>query len=153
MKRLLSIILIFIMLCSLLVSCGSEVRAYKILKEFITVYGAEGTIYSPEIAEGNEGYIPLGLIEKMYLFSGDFPENYAIFINPYTSDFSECAVFVCDDADTLSAIVEACFERIRLLTGEGDRAFVKMNGNVVFYSTMRDRKRAEIIWREIIRKY
>ena len=123
------------------------------LSEFVSAYGAKGTIYSPEIAEGKEGYIPDGLIEKMYLFSDDFPENYAILINPYTMDFSECGVFICRDADSLSDMEEICLERIRLLSNGEDNAFLKINGNMLFYSTMRDRERAEKIWREIIKKY
>lgn len=151
MKRLLSLLFVFILVCSSICSCQRQADAYGLISEFVTVYGAEGIIYSPAVPEGEDGYIPDGLVEKIYVFSGRFPENFAIFLNSHPLAPAECGVFVCDGADSLAMTEEMCLERIRLLSGGEDHAFVKLNGMTVFYSTMHDRERAERIWREIIR--
>ena len=152
MRRVISLLIILSLLLSLLCSCRSELSAHQMLSEFIDVYGAEGIIYSPEISEGAPGYIPDGLMEKVYMISGNFPENFAVFLNSHPYGFSECGLFVCEDADTLLRMEETCLERIRLLSGAKDSAFVKVGKNTVFYSTMSNRERAEKIWREIMRK-
>ncbi len=149
MKKIVALILLITLLS--LCSCRRERNAKEMLSEFILIYGAEGVIYSPEIPEGNDGYIRDGLIEKIYIFYGAFPENYAIFLNAHTDFSSECGLFICTDAEMIDRVEEMCLERIRLLAMGDDRAFVKQSGNVVFYSTMSDRKRAEKVFNEIIR--
>ncbi len=150
MKRLISILLLPTMLLSLF-SCGEQKNAYSLLSEFVSSYGAEGIIYSPEISEGHDGYIPDGLVEKIYIYSGRFPDEFAIFLNSHPDFGAECAVFICRDAEERATVLEACFERLRLLGRGSDTAFVKRQGSIIFYSTMKDRKRAEELWREIIR--
>lgn len=150
MKRLISLLIVFALVFGLY-SCKGERDAHRLLKEFITVYGAEGVIYSPNIAEGESGYIEKGFLEKIYVFSGNFPDNYALFLNTHPISPAECGVFVTDNADEIAMVEEMCLERIRLLSGGGEHAFVKISGDTVFYSTMQDRERAEKIWREIIR--
>ena len=151
MKRIILLLILFVMLMTSLFSCGREISAYDALTEFVRVYGAEGVVYSPEIPEGREGYIPDGLVERIYIYSGRFPENYAIFLNSRTEGFFECGVFVCDDADSLLSIEEACRERIRLLSTGGVQGFIKISRMTVFYAVLDDRDRAEKIWCEIIR--
>ena len=153
MRRLLSLLTVLSIIATLLCSCNAEPSAYDMLSEFIAAYGAEGSIYSPGIPEGESGYIPDGLMEKVFMLSGKLPENYAVFLNSRPSSFSECGLFVCEDADMLLRMEESCLERIGLLADANDSAFVKVSGNLVFYSTMSDRERAEKIWRELIRKY
>lgn len=150
MRRIVAILLI-IALCISLFSCTSEVDSLLRLRDFIRAYGASGIIYSPRISEGEEGYIPPGLIERIYVFSGDFPDEYAIFLNSRPEYGYECGLFICSDADTLDMMEEACLERIGLIDGGGERSFVKRTSNSVFYSTMKDKERAEALWREMIR--
>ena len=150
MKRLLSLIIILAFV-SLAVSCHSDRDAYDMVNEFVTVYGAEGVIYSPRISEGENGYVPKGLMEMIYVFSGDFPGNYAVFLNSHHTTPAECGAFVCENADSLAATEEMCLERIKLLSRGESHAFVKVSGMIVFYSTMKNRERAERIWHEIIR--
>jgi len=150
MKKLILLFLSLSLIVTLF-SCKREESAYDMLSEFISVYGAEGVIYAPRISEGNEGYISAGLIEKIFIYSGRLPDNYAVFLNSRTADFAECGIFVCDDTDSLLNIEEMCRERVKLLTGGGKYGFVKLSGMTVFYSCLQDRERAEKIWREIIR--
>ncbi|MBO7196799.1 MAG: hypothetical protein J6V80_05715 [Clostridia bacterium] len=151
MRKIVILLLCVSLLCPLLSSCRADPDAYSMLSSFINTYGAEGTIYSPNIHEGNPGYVYDGLMEKIYLFSGDFPTNYAVFLNGRTDTTSECAIFVCSDAEMMAMVEEMCLERIRLLSFGGDHAFVKRSSNICFYSTLQDRARAEKIFSQIIR--
>lgn len=151
MKKIISLLLCIITFSISLCSCEDNRDACEMLTEFINTYGAEGTIYSPSIMEGEDGYIYDGMMERIYLFSGEFPENYAVFLNGRSDFASECAIFICPDADMLQKVEEMSLERIRLIASGKDHAFVKRSGSVCFYSTMKDRARAEKIFSEIIR--
>lgn len=151
MRKIVFLIITLSLLLSVLTSCTQQRDAYGMLNEFITAYGAEGVIYSPCISEGEVGYVQDGLEEKIFVFSGRFPENYAIFLNSRTDKPSECGIFVCEDAAMLAMMEEACLERIKLLGQGGDHTFVKRRGDVVYYSVMQDKERAEALLREIIR--
>ena len=149
MKRFISFVLLVAVTLSLF-SCEKKVEAKDLLSDFLTLYGADGVIYSPEMLEGEEGYIPDGFVERLYIFNRPFPENYALYFNSRPDCYYECGVFVCQSSDELKQIEEACLERIRLLSAK-ERAFVSVNNNVVFYSTMKNKERAGKVWREIIR--
>ena len=151
MKRVVSLILLSVILSFTLSSCKAERDAYEVVRDFVSAYGAEGVIYSPRFVEGEEGYIRDDLIRKIYVFSGVLPENYAVFLNSRLDFSSECGAFVSSNAEVLGMIEEMCLERIRLLSEGGSHAFVKRSRNLVFYSTMKDRERAEKIFSEIIR--
>ena len=150
MKKILSAILL-VCIPLTLCSCRDQPDAYQLLSEFVSAYGAEGTIYSPSVPEGEDGYVREGLPKMIYLFSGEFPENYAIFLNGHTDPSSECAIFVCQDANMLNMVEEMSLERIRLVAAGADYAFVRRSGNICFYSTLKQRDRAEKIFSEIIR--
>lgn len=150
MKKITTFILLIAMILSLF-SCTRERDAKQIIENFVNSYGAEGIIYSSQAIEGEIGYISDKFIEKIYRFSGEFPENYAIFLNNRTDFSSECAAFVCRDAEMIDMVQEMCLERIRLISGGEKHGFVKRSQNLVFYSTMKDRERAEKIFSEIIR--
>ena len=152
MMRLVSLFVLLSLLGTLLSSCYEEPSAYEKLTEFVRAYGAEGVIYSPFIPEGSDGHLPPLLVEKIYRFSGNLPDNFAVLLNPRTDMFFECGVFVCDGADGLSSVTETCRERVKLLCGGDARGFSRISEMTVFYSTLSDRARAERIWREIISK-
>lgn len=152
MRRIFAFLILIAISLGTFTSCRKEVNPRESLEKFISAYGAEGVIYSPEIPEGNLGFIPDGLIEKIYLFSGRFPESFAIFLNSRPEYGYECGVFLCDDADSLEMMEEVCIERTGLLDGGGERSLIIRSGNLIFYSTMKDRDRAEKLWREIIKK-
>ena len=151
MKRLCATLL-FLTLAASLTSCGSHESAYTMLSEFITLYSAEGVIYSPECPEGTEGYIDTTTVSRIFILHGVMPENYAIFLNSHVDYGAECGVFVCRDAAERDEVIEMCEERMRLLSG-GDNSLLLRSGNVVFYSTLRQRERAETLWSKIIRSY
>lgn len=148
---------IFVFLIAVLLSLTSftackrqEISADTMLREFISSYGAEGVIYSSACAEGEDGYLTEETLNKIYVLDGRFPENYAIFLNSHTDYGSECGVFVCDDAEMRLSVEEMCLERIRLLCGQ-ENSFVTRSDNIVFYSTMQDRAKAEQLFKKIIK--
>lgn len=148
MKRFLCM-LISIIFTFQLTACSQNPEADKIMNDFLSAYGADGIVYSPKIAEGNDGYISDGLLNKIYIFDFIFPEDFAIFLNAHTDHASECAVFVCTDANMRSLVEQMCLERVRLVSGSDPRGFVSVSGLVVFYSTMSDGARAKEIWRMV----
>ena len=147
MKRILSILLIFVMLS--LFSCHREQSARAMLCEFVALYGAEGVIYSPELSEGQEGFIPEGLVEKIFRFPEGICDNFALLLNARIDSPSECGIFVCRDGSECRLAEEICLERVGLLSS--DKGFVKRRGRVVYYSTLSDPDRAERIFKEIIK--
>lgn len=144
---------IFFVLISILLlfGCGETASADEMLSEFIYAYGAEGVIYSSEAKEGEAGYVRDGLTEKIYVYEGNFPQEFAIYLNSHTDSASECGVFVCDDADEKERVTDMCEKRIDLLGTEN--ALILRSGNVVFYSTMTDKARTSEIWKKIIRAH
>ena len=150
MKRIIAAVLLFALTISTLSACRKTYDAEEILSEFIAEYGAEGVIYHSGAAEGECGYLEPEMLRKIYVIGDRFPGEYAIFLNSHSGYGSECAVFICQDAEEQLAAEEAAFERIRLLSG-GEGAFVKRSGSVVFYSTMSDGERATEIFEKIIK--
>ncbi len=149
MKKIISLALIVFITLSLC-ACSEKRRADELLSDFVAAYGASGIIYTPWVEEGCDGYVSEGLTERIFVYEGKFPENYAVFLNSHTDYASECGVFVCRDAEEMGRVVEMCGERVRLLGRGNDKSFVTRSGMTVFYSTMSDRTRAEKIWRSII---
>ncbi len=150
MKKTIAIIICITTICLSLCSCRREENAYDLLCEFTSAYGADGVIYSPNVPEGKEGYIYDGLMERIYIYSGSLPANYAVMLNSRTDVYSECGIFICSDAE-MPFVEEMCLERVWLLAEGEDHAFVKRSKHICFYSTLRDRSRAEKIFSEIIR--
>ena len=147
MRRLFSLLLIFLLLP--LTSCsGTPVDAYELMSEFVSLYGAEGVVYSPGIPEGSDGYITTGLVERIFLFPEGLGDNFAILLNAHIDSPSECGIFVCSDDGEVRHAEEVCLERLRTLGG--DSGFVKKRGRVVYYATLSDPDRAERIFKQII---
>ena len=150
MKKIIAAVLLIALALLPLSACRKTYDAEKILEEFIAEYGAEGVIYHSGAVEGECGYLEPEMLRKIYVIGDRFPREYAIFLNSHPGYGSECAVFVCLDAEEQLAAEEAALERIRLLSG-GEGAFVKRVGSIVFYSTMSEGKRAAEIFEKIIK--
>ena len=150
MKKLLSLILLLTVTVAL-VSCGRTQSAYSMLSEFITLYGAEGVIYSPECPEGSDGYMNENMEERIFIFHGDMPKNYAVFLNTHVDAGAECGAFVCRDAAEVAEVLDMCEERMTLLGCKSPLLF--RSGVTVFYSTLGQQQRAEELWTKIIRSH
>lgn len=145
MRRLFSLILIVLLP---LTSCSKDYDAYELMDEFVSLYGAEGVVYSPSVEEGSDGYITPGLVERIFLFPDGLGDNFAILLNAHIDRPSECGVFVCSDGEEAFLAEEVCLERLRILDVEG--GFVKRRGRVVYYVALSDPDRAERIFKQII---
>ena len=152
MKKGIAFILIVISALSL-VGCKKEASAEKILDEFLLMYGGEGTVYSSDKSITDEGYITEDVLSKAYVYEGDFPKNFAILLNSRTAKGFECGVFICEGEDERATVLEMCRERLDLLSERAEEGIFVRSGNLVFYTTASDKKRAEEIIKKIIRSY
>lgn len=151
MKRVV-IIFLLLSLTLALFSCGGEDRgAAELLSDFANGYGIYGTLYSPEIEEGERGYIDADFFEALYGSAADFESDYAVFLSTSLDTASEAGVFVCRDETSRLYAEELCRARLRLLAkmGYGDSAVFIRRRDTVFYSTLPDAERAEELWRDI----
>lgn len=151
MKKLFFLFIILLLALSFS-SCKKEASAEEMLREFIYSYGVEGIVYTPTARLGEQGYVYDGLTEKIFVYSGEFPQNYAVLLNFRSSYGGECGVFVCDDSEEWQAVSEMCEERVALLS-RGEGGIVLRSRGVIFYSTLDDSKRAEEIWYKILRAH
>ncbi|MBO5907801.1 MAG: hypothetical protein J6Q85_06600 [Clostridia bacterium] len=149
MKKILSLVLVALLLFSL-TSCEDEPDAYSMLNQFIALYSAEGVIYSPTVPEGEVGYLRPDAFFSIYVYYGQEPKNYAVFLNSHVDFGSECGVFVTKSDRELAALMEACLERIRLLVGDGGGIVISCRG-VLFYSTMSEPNFVESCWNRVLR--
>lgn len=143
-------VLLLMIILFVLSSCVKSPDAKEMLTEFCSLYSASGVIYTPEKEEGEDGYISEELFRRIYIFEGDMPKSFAIFLNSHANYGAECGVFVCDGSEERERIIEMCAERIKLLNRGSDNAFIKLSGAVVLYSTMPDKARAEALWNKIV---
>ena len=150
MKKTLYLVCIALSVLQLF-SCAKRLSANDLLSEFADLYCLDGVIYSPEKKVGEEGYVYEGLMERVYTYEGNFPENYAVILNARTDFSSECGVFVCVDATQRGMIEQMCRDRIILLTGDSDGGIIIRSGLVVFYSTLDGGENVENAWKKIIR--
>ena len=149
MRKLLLILLAALIVFSL-PSCSERPDAEAIIFGVVSAVGAEGVIYSPSRAEGEDGYIDEALFSRIYITDGPMPESFAVFLNSHADYGAECGVFVASDAAELARLCEMCTERLELLD-RGDRGFLLVQGRVVFYSTMTEPERVRRIFLEAAR--
>lgn len=152
MKKTLLLFLVLTLLLSL-ASCKKIPSAKLLLLDFLSVCSIEGVVYSPDKSVGEDGYVYDGLMSRIYVYEGKFPDDYAILLNSRVSDFSECGVFVCASDNERETVEEMCAERIRLLLGGRDGGLIIRSGRVVFYSTFDDVEMCENVFRKIIRAH
>lgn len=141
--------LILLTILPSLVCCREEYPAEKLMNDFLYSYGATGTVYSPSRAEGEYGYVTPSLLSLIYVYDGDFPENFAIYLNPKSDYGSECGFFVAESEDERERILDMCEERLALIT-RGEGGLIITRGRVVFYSAMSDTERAGRVARRVI---
>lgn len=123
------------------------------LEEFLYTYGIDGIIYSPSVPEGKDGYITEELFDKIYVYEGSLPENSAIFLNPRTDEYIECAIFITESEQERAAITDMCTERIHLIDSAGKHSFILRSNNVVFYSALPNKDKAKAVIEKILRAY
>jgi len=137
----------------LICGCRKEIRAESIVRDFIYSYGTEGIIYSSDKMIHQEGYIQEELAKKIYVTNGKLPENFAVYLNSGYSMGFEFGAFICKDENERASVIEMCRERIDLLTEGEDTGLLFNSGNIVVYTTAKDKDSAERLIRKIIGSY
>ena len=150
MKKL-SLIMIILINVIFFVGCAADVSAEDLLSEYLASYGVKGTIYSSGKQVHEQGYIGQEVLDKAFVYEGDFPNNFAICLNYRAAVGFEAGVFICDDADEVSAVTEMCEERLDAISNGKDKGIVMRSGKLIFYTTAEDREKAEDLFRKIIR--
>ena len=151
MRKTAALILLFCYLF-LLPSCGEiSESASSLLCVFAEAYGADGIIYSPDVAEGEAGYVDSNFFRVLFGGEADFESDYAVFLSASLEAVYEAGVFVCRDDTSLLYAEELLRDRISLLSkmGYAGSPILIRRGDTVFYSTLPDARRAEDIWRDI----
>ena len=138
MKRILVLLLLCIFIFT---SCGESPDVTSLTEEFVSSYGASGILYSTKFKEGQDGYIDSYLEERLFGSDANGLE-YAVFLNTHLDYASECGAFLTPGGKK-DAVIEICQRRMDLLDPSGECSFIRIYGDVVFYSTMRDKDRAE----------
>ena len=151
MKKIL-LLFILVLFISFGVSCGSKPSPREMITDFLRLYGAEGQLYFSDARPGEYGYVEPELYRGVFLFSGEMPKSFALYLNSHADYGSECGVFVFHDGAERQRIIEACKSRCALVS-QNSRYLLICSDKTVFYSTMSDEARAGEIWRKILGSY
>ena len=137
MKKLfiLSFLCLFI-----LSSCREPLPPKDLLYEFVKSYGAEGIIYHSEAKEGEEGYLSPEL-ERLAFGDRHLPGSYAVLLNTHLDTAAECGLFIIEG--NREELIDLCTYRTALLDTGGERTYIAIFGDYMFYSTLPDRDRAK----------
>ena len=151
-KRTVLFLIALLLLLSLF-SCNKTLVAEELLEDFLYVYGVSGVVYSPSAREWEDGYAGDGLMQKIYVYDGEFPQNYALLLNSRADRSVEAAVFVCDSEYECTRVMEMCLERLKLISGDSSEAYIYRSSNIIFYSTFDDDGAVEDAWIKIIKSH
>ncbi len=138
-------------MCISLVSCERKISAYEFMCAFASEYPLDGVIYHSSMEPYKEGYISKELFKSIYIYSGNVPEDFAVYLNSRPERGGECGVFYAADAEERRALLSMCYERCRLICEKGTEPLVLTCENLVFYSTLSDPSRTRQIFDGIIK--
>ena len=158
MKRAAALAMIIALLLTMLTGCGKPRSARALLLEFEIAYGIDHTVYSPDVPEGEAGYVSDEFFEIMYMYGESCVTDYAIAQGSDLSSISECAIFICDGEHNAERMRLYLIERLELLSSSAklsgidypEGAFVKRYGSTVVMSVLADNARAERIFNKIL---
>ena len=161
MKRALSLILVLhiaALLAAALSGCGKTPSARELIIEFQRAYGTDHTVYSPDVPEGEAGYIGEEFFSLLYSGAQSYVSDYAVASGSDLFSVSECAIFVCKEEYGAERVCLYLSERIKLLRGAAklsgidfpEGAFVKRYGKIAVMCVLADPARAERIFDKII---
>ena len=142
MKRIIA----FVTLLSVLMiftSCQRDCSADKLICDFVSLYGIDGTVYSFSPSDADSSVLSSELFAKIFPDADVMPEDCSVLLN-YRADYgAECGVLVCRSDTDRQPISEMCKRRMELVDPDGDSHLLIRCGRIVFYSTLRDTQRAD----------
>ena len=155
MKRILFCFVIFGLVLSL-ASCGDQPTAYELAESFREQYGMGGTLFSPEVPEGEGGFVRDGFFESLY---GDYyvsVSDFAVILYSDGEHISECAVLIAASPYDALILSDALYRRLELIRSVSeddaslDGAFVRRKGTVAVMCAVLDNQRADLIWKKLM---
>ncbi len=149
MKKLCIVILIAV--CLILSSCSDGISPYELMSRLGREYPVSGVLYHSGVLPHESGYLGEELFKSVYIYSGDMPEDFAVYLNMRPGRGGECGAFSAGDAEVRRTLVSMCYERCRLVAENESDILVLTSGNLVFYSTLSDPVRARKIFDSIIK--
>lgn len=141
-----------------LVSCREAVPPYSLMGEFCKSYGITGTVFSPCVNEGEEGYTDEVFFNSVFGGGSEFVSDYAIVFVSDLNTVGECALFLCYTEYDALVSCDAMHRRIDLIKTMGASidtscafdAVVFKSGKYAVMCVLPDNERAERIWRKIL---
>ena len=138
-KRILSRLSFLLVLVAVLSSCSAHPGAHFGMASFAEVLGG-GVVYSPEIKEGEQGYIDGDFFALMFGEYYSFDGDYAVWLSSSLSSAEEGGAFFCDSSYSARIAAEMLLERIELVENLSSAAsldvqesFVMQLGSAVVY--------------------
>ena len=155
--RKIACLLIVLLTLSGAASCGDVPSAAALMREFCTEYGIDAAVYSPEVSEGESGYVYDGFLETLYGDISGGVSDFAIILRSDGMETRECAVFIAYSESDALLIADACYERLELIRtvtlGDApylDDAFVQRRGDTVVMCALSDNTLAHVLWKSIL---
>ena len=154
----LALLLIFISSVFSLASCRKNPSPYILMQEFSKAYGVDGTIFSPAVKEGDDGYANEDFFELIFRETPEYVSDYAVLFLSRLDRVGECALLLCySDYDALVAC-DVLRRRVDLLKSMGastdtsyvTNAVVFKSGKYAIMCALSDNERAERLWRKIL---
>ena len=158
MKRKITAFILLFSLAASLLSCSEKRSARALMREFSIAYGIDSPIYSPDVREGEEGYINSGFFSELYGEGEEWVSDFAVVLLSDLEAASECGVFICYtdyDARQVSEMLRRRIELVRSVAAisglslpDGD--FVYREGIVVVMAILPRTDTARKLWGEIL---
>ena len=156
MKRIF-VLLLFLCVCLGFTSCSSTPSAREAMADFVSVFGDDGVIYSPEIREGERGYIDGDFLGLMFGESCEISGDFAVWLSSSLSSVCEAGIFCCDTSYAARLAERTARERIALIEGiaassqlaVAESVILRIGSTVVYYVGS-DPELATRAWKSIL---
>ena len=155
--------LICLLLFAILIGCAScsaknERSARALMEDFLSIYGAGGILFSPDLPEGEIGYCGEDFFADLFGRTAAGVRDYAVFLLARPDGAGECAVFVCASAYDARGVLELCENRLELIrslaigtdVSAARDAFFLRSGNTVVFCALYDNAAARRAWERVL---
>ncbi len=134
MKRIVSVLLLFVILTSL-VSCRTHHdNSMSVVLAYAEESESAGVVYSSLAKEGEDGYISPSLRAALF-GDGELPADFALLIHSRLDTVTELGVFLVENDDEGLQVCELLSERLLLLRtlARGDGETMLVDNLAIYY--------------------
>lgn len=161
MRKIISLALIFTLTalaCACLCSCEKKRPASDMMRDFCAELGLRGTVFSPDVPEGESGYVSGDFFSSLYGESDEYAADFAVVLLSDLEYAAECGVFICySDVDAVR-VTDMLHRRIELMRSVAavsglrfpEDAFVYREGRAVVMCALHGAPNARALWRAIL---